>query len=146
MKINFIAIGMLAGSLLFPLAQDARAFYNAQTGCWPNRDPLMEKGGANLFGFVINSPINLVDFMGLGCPEKGFKWADSDHWLLTDLDPQPDHLGAIGTSEIDWFEVTWEANVKVLCCSTWKQGNKDIQHSSFRSARRLVCVCGERSC
>ena len=64
MKINFIAIGMLAGSLLFPLAQDARAFYNAQTGCWPNRDPFEEAGSINLYEFSANIPISDIDPVG----------------------------------------------------------------------------------
>lgn len=31
---------------------------------WPNRDPLGERGGANLYGFVYNNPLNLVDTDG----------------------------------------------------------------------------------
>lgn len=31
---------------------------------WPNRDPLMEKGGLNLYGFISNDPINLFDTDG----------------------------------------------------------------------------------
>jgi len=37
-----------------PLAQ---AFYNPNTGRWPNRDPLGEKGGKNLYSFLANQPI-----------------------------------------------------------------------------------------
>jgi hypothetical protein len=32
---------------------------------WPNRDPLGEEGGINLYGFVGNNPINYVDKFGL---------------------------------------------------------------------------------
>ena len=56
---------MLTASLLFPLAQDARAFYNPQTGCWPSRDPIGELGGINLYGYVGNNPIDAVDRFGL---------------------------------------------------------------------------------
>jgi RHS repeat-associated protein len=38
--------------------------YNPSVGRWPNRDPLEEEGGANLYGFVLNSPVNLVDALG----------------------------------------------------------------------------------
>ena len=55
---------MLTASMVFPLAQDAQAFYNPQTGCWPNRDPLHETGGANLYGFVNNCPLGFIDAYG----------------------------------------------------------------------------------
>ena len=64
MKMNYFAIGMLTASLLFALAQDAHAFYNPQTGCWPNRDPMHERGGANLYGFVFNDSLNNYDLTG----------------------------------------------------------------------------------
>jgi hypothetical protein len=31
---------------------------------WPNRDPIQEKGGNNLYEFVRNSPINQIDLFG----------------------------------------------------------------------------------
>jgi RHS repeat-associated protein len=40
-------------------------FYNASTGRWPNRDPLGEKGGKNLYAFVRNAPVDLFDRFGL---------------------------------------------------------------------------------
>ena len=45
-----------------PLAQ---AFYNPSTGRWLSRDPLGERGGANLHGFVDNNPANRFDALGL---------------------------------------------------------------------------------
>ena len=39
--------------------------YAAAFGRWPNRDPIEEIGGANLFGFVANTPINAIDLIGL---------------------------------------------------------------------------------
>jgi RHS repeat-associated protein len=40
-------------------------FYNPAIERWMNRDPLGEAGGINLYGFVANDPINLVDPDGL---------------------------------------------------------------------------------
>jgi len=40
------------------------------TGRWPNRDPIEEEGGLNLYVFVLNDPINRWDLFGLtddGC-------------------------------------------------------------------------------
>jgi RHS repeat-associated protein len=41
-------------------------FYEPATGRWVNRDPAQEDvGGSNLYGFVDNGPVDLVDFLGL---------------------------------------------------------------------------------
>lgn len=34
-------------------------------GRWPSRDPIAERGGLNLYGFVDNNPVNWVDALGL---------------------------------------------------------------------------------
>lgn len=40
-------------------------FYDPVTGRWPSRDPIAERGGMNLYGFIANDGINLVDILGL---------------------------------------------------------------------------------
>ena len=40
-------------------------FYNPVIQRWLNRDPISERGGINLYEFVRNSPLNLVDKVGL---------------------------------------------------------------------------------
>ncbi|MDT9221539.1 MAG: RHS repeat-associated core domain-containing protein, partial [Limnospira sp. PMC 1240.20] len=40
-------------------------YYDPQTGRWPNRDPIEEEGGYNLYGFVRNFALNGFDFRGL---------------------------------------------------------------------------------
>jgi RHS repeat-associated protein len=42
--------------------------YDPVTGRWPSRDPIEEKGGVNLYGFVGNSPVKAFDFLGLTNP------------------------------------------------------------------------------
>ncbi|MCZ7591512.1 MAG: RHS repeat-associated core domain-containing protein [Kiritimatiellae bacterium] len=39
-------------------------FYSPGMGRWINRDPIGEEGGENLYGFVFNDPINLIDSLG----------------------------------------------------------------------------------
>jgi RHS repeat-associated protein len=39
--------------------------YDAVSGRWPSRDPIGEWGGINLYEFVVNSPVSLIDILGL---------------------------------------------------------------------------------
>ncbi len=41
-------------------------------GTWPSRDPIEERGGTNLYGFVGNDGINSLDVLGLS------KWTDAN--------------------------------------------------------------------
>jgi RHS repeat-associated protein len=36
-------------------------YYNASTGRWLSRDPITERGGKNVYGFVANCPVGRVD-------------------------------------------------------------------------------------
>jgi len=40
-------------------------YYDPVTGRWPSRDPIGERGGTNLYGFVGNDGLNSYDFNGL---------------------------------------------------------------------------------
>jgi len=53
-----------------PIKQFRRAisghrFYKPSTGRWLSRDPIEERGGENLYGFCLQSPINYIDVDGL---------------------------------------------------------------------------------
>jgi RHS repeat-associated protein len=39
-------------------------YYNPQWGRWLSKDPIGERGGVNLYGFVGNNGINRVDYLG----------------------------------------------------------------------------------
>ena len=39
--------------------------YNSNDGRWINRDPIAEEGGWNLYGYILNNPIFLKDYIGL---------------------------------------------------------------------------------
>jgi len=43
-------------------------YYDPQTGRWLSRDPIGERGGVNLYGFVWNDGVNWFDLLGL-CKE-----------------------------------------------------------------------------
>jgi RHS repeat-associated protein len=40
---------------------------------WLSRDPSSEKGGPNLYGFVLNRPVDRIDVLGLFSPEDHFE-------------------------------------------------------------------------
>lgn len=70
-----------AVALVFLLATDvALAFYDPNPSRWITRDPIGERGGVNLYQFVFNDPVNLVDPHGLdvggrvgpGSPHDGY--------------------------------------------------------------------------
>jgi RHS repeat-associated protein len=49
--------------------------YDPELGRWLSEDPIQERGGLNLYGFVGNGPVMVVDLLGL------------DTFLLNDNDP-----------------------------------------------------------
>jgi RHS repeat-associated protein len=49
--------------------------YDPDTGRWLSRDPIQESGGINLYGYVGNGPVGLIDPMGLA-------W---DEWRIWDI-------------------------------------------------------------
>ncbi len=66
--------GTLVGEYSFstkPLINDLNwhyygfRYYDPETGRWPNRDPIEEEGGYNLYGFAGNDGVNSWDYLGL---------------------------------------------------------------------------------
>jgi RHS repeat-associated protein len=39
-------------------------YYDPETGRWPNRDPIEEEGGYNIYAFVFNAPVDSYDILG----------------------------------------------------------------------------------
>ena len=48
-------------------------YYDAGNGRWLARDPIVELGGLNIYGFVANKPIKEWDLLGLTLTQKEFK-------------------------------------------------------------------------
>ncbi len=60
-------------------------YYNPSTGRWPNRDPIGEQGGINLYGFVFNDTINRIDFLGLQSNVIGIPAMIEAGWTAADI-------------------------------------------------------------
>src|SRR5688572_19216182 len=54
----------LAVFVLLSAAQLTSAFYDPSLGRWLNRDPIAERGGINLYAYVVNNPIIQFDTLG----------------------------------------------------------------------------------
>lgn len=72
------------------------------TGRWPSRDPIQERGGVNLYGFVGNDGVNKWDLLGMeeGLP-PGFD--NRPDGFPDDLMPQTEHPNR-GVLPIEWGE------------------------------------------
>jgi hypothetical protein len=53
--------------VLLLLVANAHAYYSAEQGRWVSRDPIEEDGGANLYVYALNSPLQGLDHLGLDC-------------------------------------------------------------------------------
>ncbi len=55
---------LLSVLILSSYATQALAYYNPANGRWLSRDPIEERGGRNLYGYLFNDPIMRVDPLG----------------------------------------------------------------------------------
>jgi hypothetical protein len=76
MKPKRFATVMICAWAMLLATHSALAFYNPGTGRWLSRDPIGERGGANLHVFVGNNGVKRADLLGLvivcKCPEAYF--------------------------------------------------------------------------
>ncbi|GEM_PF-3535358 len=67
-------IGAVAALAVLLVTDCASAYYSPRQGRWLSRDPIGEKGGANLYAFNRNTPPNGYDALGKEC----CLWIDYD--------------------------------------------------------------------
>lgn len=51
--------------------------YDPEHGRWPSRDPIEERGGVNVYGFVRNDGVNSYDRLGLDPPSGGYRCCET---------------------------------------------------------------------
>ena len=59
------------------------------TGRWPSRDPIEERGGVNLYGFVGNLAINQIDVLGKHTAADCRRQYDEMVQVVWDSFPEP---------------------------------------------------------
>jgi RHS repeat-associated protein len=82
-------------------------YYDPETGRWPNRDPIRERGGYNLYGFVGNNGIKNIDFLGKQILVKGNSFPDG---FLTAIKEALEtvtnsHLGWCWVAKKSWWKL-----------------------------------------
>lgn len=80
MKTEYRISAVLALFCLFSVST-ALAYYDPRTGRWLSRDPIEERGGANLYGFVGNNPVGQFDPLGLDFIAVGTRDVQGASWL-----------------------------------------------------------------
>ena len=124
MKSNIPSLMMIVLAALVCSAERANAYYDPGVQRWVNRDPIEEEGGINLFGFVLNKPVNLADMFGLA--EKC-----DDNLPPEDLKPKPKR-------DRSWFpkDTTPEENLAEI--EKMKQKNQAAINSIKRSEQEAA--------
>lgn len=113
---------------------------------WPNRDPIMEDGGLNIYGFGRNTPINVVDIDGRGLwfvpPLKWIGGAIGGYLLGKAIDHA---LGSDCDVEGERITVTQDAPCHRVCerCDGSEPDNVDNTWGNYPEARDQICRNGE---
>jgi len=82
---------------------------------WPSRDPIGEKGGVNLYGFVRNDGIGKWDRLGLYCVQTSFRWTTYPRIKHFSLEWDTN-----GATKLETITAHWEGEAEVeCCCGTW---------------------------
>lgn len=128
---------------LLGFSSDALAIYNPETGRFLSLDPIAERGGVNLYGFVSNDPINKWDYLGLygenvsipnkapNCqviihhthgPTSAIKWRNE--WQSRAEEMVYAAGGSLGTIDNRDIRDTFYGRSAVLGCKHQLQGNE----------------------
>jgi len=67
-QLNLTTLALFLTSKWFKGAQECvvsgHRYYSPELGRWMSRDPIGQRGGVNLLGFALNSPVSTVDALG----------------------------------------------------------------------------------
>jgi hypothetical protein len=126
---------------------DAQAFYDPTIGRFASRDPIGENGGENLYGFVFNDSIDLVDMLGL----DGLQYS-SDGEYYVDANPfganwGGDKSGKQASSDASFSQWVVEVNNNCnggICNSSTPHPSSFVQASVKNTGKcplGVTCSC-----
>jgi RHS repeat-associated protein len=114
-------------------------YYDPNTGRWLNRDPLGERGGVNLYGFVKNSPTNAVDRLGLdtfllivgedssGVPLQAAAFTRKrEIKARSDFQPYCDNVAIVNAKNFDQFQDALKTHKDIIEIHIFAHGNPGI--------------------
>ena len=104
-------------------------YYDPITGRWMSRDPIGEVGGKNIYAFVVNSPLSLVDplgqdFIAVGSSPAIHKEVKGRHFFL----PGAGHL----------MLTYWRESLLCIREGARKEGNASHNPTAWKTTLRTV--------
>jgi RHS repeat-associated protein len=114
-------------------------YYDPLTGRWPSRDPIEERGGVNLYGFVGNDGVDRVDILGLEglAPDPGMP-AGSSYQPINNPDPN-DPNAALGLFNAQGLAVAWGSVANSNCFGFACRSFRNIELQPFsRGTYKLI--------
>jgi hypothetical protein len=75
-------------------------YYDPVTGRWPSRDPIEERGGINLYGFVGNCGLDSVDTLGLMITDSNFRFVESIKYPVFEFSDQLNNSAPVKICEL----------------------------------------------
>ena len=89
-------------------------YYDPKTGRWPSRDPIQEKGGINLYGFVGNDGVNKWDYFGLEWVQVPGSFVWTTPLAISKVKVEFENAGN-GAMEFTVAKITWKGHAMVTC-------------------------------
>ena len=114
-------------------------YYLPELGRWPNRDPIDEEGGINLYAMVKNDILNHTDYMGLSpVPSRAGLFSGIP---IPPEGPFESPLEAVKAACKKYNPITAKEDREygglVVCCDE-KGGGKSYYYTARRGVKRLV--------
>jgi len=132
-------------------------YYDAETGRWPSRDPIEERGGVNLYAIAANDTINYVDIDGRSYTASTSFWESLVRYRLdvtydcsgvSLLSWQDVAYGIVFVVGLEWFSsanitnVSEESNMEFCCLEDGEIGNLILWRFSVNYLTRNRVVAG----
>ena len=109
-------------------------YLNPTTGRWLSRDPIAEKGGANLYRFTRNGPILRIDVLGLDeCETVVVLWVNDEvsTAFVTDVGQA---IAVLATVETDTpTRIVWKAKIGAILGKAGMQKQKTFEGETFKN-------------